>query len=76
MFASREINGTQALASYCESALSDNLDVKKFQEEGHYVCRSCSRELEKMERLEAQLNEVKRNMLSKVTNAACFFTYG
>ena len=35
----------------------DQLDVKKFEE--GYVCKVCSRELEKMQELQAQLDEVK-----------------
>ena len=52
------------------SSVSDSLDVQKFEE--GYVCKSCSRELEKMQRLESQLNEVKRNLMNKVTHAARF----
>ena len=50
------------------STVSDQLDVKKFEE--GYVCKVCSRELEKMQKLQAQLDEVKGCIFSKLTNAA------
>ena len=50
------------------SAVSDRLDVSKFEE--GYVCKVCSRELEKMQKLQAQLDEVKGSIFSKLTNAA------
>ena len=39
----------------------EDVDVKKFEE--GYICKNCSRELEKIQRLEAQLNEAKKSML-------------
>ena len=50
------------------STVSDQLDVKKFEES--YVCKSCSRELEKIQKLQAQLEEVKGSILSKLACTA------
>ena len=45
--------------------------MKRFEE--GYVCRSCFRELEKAQRLQAQLDELKGNLLTKVEKAANSF---
>ena len=64
----RTISGNATILTPMASTVIDQLDVKKFEE--GYVCKVCSRELEKMQKLQAQLDEVKGSIFLKLTNAS------